>query len=220
MAIISDVGLIKDFTIDGSKNNTFPKLPMKQQNPGTHGTIEESYKYFGVYHNKSLHYLSCNVDAYVTKHIIDEGSKSHRKIPNSKIPNMHAGSHNVQGIRVGKYFWIMGGTRDGFIDKLEVMKFQYETSIWLIDREIWIKGPELPSNTEYSMFCGTAINSTFVMFFGMDSIMEFVISYDFTTNIWRKVFFPLWSSSLVNNKYIFPHLNNIFTPVFCDYLDM
>jgi hypothetical protein len=81
--------LINDFTIDGEKNATFPKLPMKQEsiiNPAA------SFDYFGVYHKNFLYYLSNNVDAFVIRHEIDKGSKSHIEIPSSKIPNgQHSG---------------------------------------------------------------------------------------------------------------------------------
>ena len=47
------------------------------------------YDYFGIYHKKFLYYLSNNVDAFVIRHEIDKGSKSHIEVPGSKIPNSH-----------------------------------------------------------------------------------------------------------------------------------
>ena len=85
--------MIEDFTIDGKKNVTFPKLPMKKHLFEQH---EAGYDYFGVYHKKFLYYLSNNVDASVIRHEIDKGSKSHIEIPGSKIPNSHLfGMYNV-----------------------------------------------------------------------------------------------------------------------------
>ena len=90
--------MIEDFTIDGKKNVTFPKLPMKkdiiEQQHGFNPVAANDY--FGVYHKKSLYYLSNNVDASVIRHGIDKGSKSHIEIPGSKIPNSHfLGMFNV-----------------------------------------------------------------------------------------------------------------------------
>ena len=83
--------MIEDFTIDGKKNVTFPKLPTKkhlfdQQN---FANPPAAYDYFGVYHKKFIYYLSNNVDASVIRHEIDKGSKSHSELPGSKIPNSH-----------------------------------------------------------------------------------------------------------------------------------
>ena len=91
LALISDFGLIEDFTIDGKKNAAFPKLPIirdlfEQQNVVN---SKASYDYFGVYQRNFLYYLSNNMDAYVIRHEIDKGSKIHIEIPGSKIPNSH-----------------------------------------------------------------------------------------------------------------------------------
>ena len=89
IALISDFGFIEDFTIDGKKNVTFPKLPMKRDLFVQQNVVnpKASYDYFGVYHRNSLYYLSNNIDANVIRHEVDKGSKSHFKIPGSKIPN-------------------------------------------------------------------------------------------------------------------------------------
>ena len=83
--------MIEDFTIDGKKNAAFPKLPMKRNLFEQQNVVntKASYDYFGVYHKKFLYYLSNNVDAFVIRHEIDKGSKSHIEIPGSKIPNSH-----------------------------------------------------------------------------------------------------------------------------------
>ena len=91
LALISDLGLIEDFTIDGNKNAAFPKLPMKKDLFEQPNVVNPAavYDYFGVYHKKFLYYFSNNMDAYVVRHEIDKGSKSHIEIPGSKIPNSH-----------------------------------------------------------------------------------------------------------------------------------
>ena len=100
----------------------------------------------------------------------------------------------MQGVRLGNYFWILFGFKDhdkGWIP-------QEKTSIWTIKKEKWIQGPKVPIILLHSpSFCATPINSTFVMFIGM---LDSVITYDFTTEIWSSIPIP-WniSSSACNS---------------------
>ena len=207
--------MIEDFTIDGKKNETFPKLPMKKEHYS-----EVAYEYFGVYHKKFLYYLSNNIDASVIRHEIDKGSKSHMEIPGSKIPNNHLlGMYNVvkllgsnvialsgkctcvkcdnshfiflsmigsvQGVRLGNLFWVLGGFKSNSL-AWDTWIPQEKTSIWTIKKEKWIQGPKIPLFLVKNgiMFCATAINSTFVMFIGMQ---DSVFTYDFTTETWSNI---------------------------------
>ena len=118
MALVRDSGVITDFTLDGEKNGNFPKLKEKGDifHPGMdHNTIQ--YDYFGFYHNDSIYYLSTNPNSNTIVHRIDTEKLSHREILYTNIPNSHIGA-NVKGIRVGNFFWIIGGweTYDGWAD--------------------------------------------------------------------------------------------------------
>ena len=118
MALVRDSGVITDFTLDGKKNENFPKLKEKGDilHPGMdHNTIQ--YDYFGVYHNNSIYYLSTNPNSNTIVHRIDTEKLFHREILYTNIPNSHIGA-NVKGIRVGNFFWIIGGweTYDGWAD--------------------------------------------------------------------------------------------------------
>jgi hypothetical protein len=99
----------------------------------------------------------------------------------------------VQGVRLGNYFWILFGFNghDG------VWIPQEKTSIWTIEKEKWIQGPKVPILLLHKTFCATAINSTFVIFIGM---LDSVVTYDFTTEIWSSIPIP-WniSSSACNS---------------------
>ena len=44
-----------------------------------------------------------------------------------------------------------------------------KTSLWVIDKEAWIKGPTLHKSIIADNFCATALNSTTVLFFGLKS---------------------------------------------------
>ena len=140
------------------------------------------YDYFGVYHNNALYYLPCNVDFWVIKH--DLHKNSHRTIPNTEIPNIHdSRGIIIHGLRVGNYFWIFGGHVPN--EGEESFSIQYDTSLWIIERELWISGPRLPEliAKNPTFLCATALNSTTVMFIGMRS--KKVVTYDFQNNVWK-----------------------------------
>ena len=98
--MISDHGLIEDFTIDGNINNSFPQLPKKREVSSFQQWESALYFYFGVYDEKFLYYISCDVEAFVIRHEIDGGPQSHIEIPGSKIPNVH----QVAGLGTLPYF--------------------------------------------------------------------------------------------------------------------
>ena len=64
---------------------------------------------------------------------------------------------------------------------------QYDTSLWHIERELWISGPKLPEMIALypSFVCTVTLNSTTVMFIGDES--QSLITYNFQNNIWKYV---------------------------------
>ena len=84
----------------------------------------------------------------------------------------------MQGVRLGNRLWILGGFKSGGSWIL-----QEKTSIWTIEKETWIQGPKIPV-MDSNFFCATAINSTFVMFIGMN---DSVFTYDFTKETWSNI---------------------------------
>ena len=103
--MITDTGDIRDFAIDGEKNNNFPKLAEKSTILAN--SYEYLFDYFGVYHGHSIYYLPINPNLDVTIQNIDSEKLYHRKLMGSKIPNDHF-DKNILGIQVGNYFWILG----------------------------------------------------------------------------------------------------------------
>ena len=96
----------------------------------------------------------------------------------------------MQGARLGNSFWIFGGFKsdsNSFVWSSWIP--QEKTSIWTIEKERWIQGPKIPLDflLDGSTFCATAINSTFVMFIGMQ---DSVFTYDFTTETWSNIQIP------------------------------
>ena len=90
MALVSDFGIINDFTIDGRKNETFLRLPKKICSKyGPYGPIPR-YPYFGVYSDNSIFFLTGSPNSLVTKYKIEE--HKHQKIPKSQCGRIIAKS--------------------------------------------------------------------------------------------------------------------------------
>ena len=103
----------------------------------------------------------------------------------------------MQGVRFGHYFWILGGYKSNILAWGSWIQ-QEKTSIWTVEKEKWIQGPKVPILLFHSpSFCATAINSTFVMFIGM---LDSVVTYDFTTEIWGNIPIPWKISSSACNS--------------------
>ena len=87
-------------------------------------------------------------------------------------------------MRLGNCFWILGGFKsdhNSFAWNSWIP--QEKTSIWAVEKEKWIQGPTINQKIS-NFFCTTAINSTFVMFIGMQ---DSVFTYDFTTETWSNI---------------------------------
>ena len=114
VALISPEGFIEDFTIEGMKNDSFPKLSKTKFNK--HICYFQDIYYYGIefqwlgfFFENYLNYVPCNPKLHVIKHVVDKGKNSHQEIPNSGILNLHLGGP-IFGIHVGYYFWVIGGT--------------------------------------------------------------------------------------------------------------
>ena len=72
--MITNSGLIEDYTNDGEKNRTFPHLKQTYYTnyfPGVKGFKSVPYNNFGVYYNNFLHFLSCDTEKSVKIYHID-----------------------------------------------------------------------------------------------------------------------------------------------------
>ena len=89
--MISDIGVIKAFPIDGHPYETFPKLQSKKYKMDTplHFYMGDlSLDYFGVNYKNIMYYISTDPNAKVVMHYLDQGNEN-RIIVNSQIPNQH-----------------------------------------------------------------------------------------------------------------------------------
>ena len=123
-----------------------------------------------MYHDKFLYFLTCNPKEGVTKYNIDKHRKE--KVPDSKIPNNHLFT-DVKGLQVGKYFWIFGGIVPSTnqwesINFQQPLPHQLKTDLWVMNRNIWIDGPELHQKLwkDSTGYCSSVLNSTVVIFVG------------------------------------------------------
>ena len=132
------------------------------QGKGKIFTFVDSGKLFFLYSNQIKNTL-----------YYDFKNHKHRTLPNSKIPS---DKHNIEstGIRVGKYFWILGG-RPGYTGILGIHGFELfnepdvesvSTLIWSIPRQKWILGPELHEELQYrsQYMCRLAVDSKTAFF--------------------------------------------------------
>ena len=95
------------------------------------------------------------------------------KVPDSRIPNNHFFT-DVKGLQVGKYFWIFGGfvpptNQWESMDLFEPLPYQLKTDLWVMERNIWINGPELHQKLwkDSTGYCASVMNSTAVIFVGI-----------------------------------------------------
>ena len=86
--MISDIGVIKAFPIDGHPYETFPKLQSKKMDTSSLLFEGLNLDYLGVYYKNIMYYISTDTNAKVVKHFLDQGNKN-RIIENSQIPNQH-----------------------------------------------------------------------------------------------------------------------------------
>ena len=96
------------------------------------------YDIFGVFYKNTLIYLTTNQDRDVVKQTIDDPLNVPRHLPKTKIPNQHTGAEII-GVHVGHYFWIFGGKSWHNFGPPQI-----KSSLWSLNREVWIDGPEIP----------------------------------------------------------------------------
>ena len=84
-------------------------------------------------------------------------------------------------------FWFTGNityfNHDGFLYGFDKQRHP-RTHIWNMERQRWIKGPNLPSLFEFARFCLVSLNSSTVMFIVETDIELKVFIYDFHIMKW------------------------------------
>ena len=111
-------------------------LPLPPGGAQTYGKI------FPYQNHDEIIFLYCDAKKKSIRFNVDIGS--HRKIPNSVSPNIHA--NWPYGVQINNYFWIFGGTDDVKDIKNQIencgirLTKREETLIWSIKKERWFRG--------------------------------------------------------------------------------
>ena len=134
-------------------------------------------------------YLSTNQDRDVVKQNIDDPLNVPRHLPKTRIPNKHTAIHGatIIGVHVGHYFWIFGGKTWQSFGPLGHYIVQTKSSLWSLNRDVWINGPEIPEGLIKDSPCATALNDTFVIIININSYKDIkpVLAYDFSKGDWH-----------------------------------
>ena len=90
-----------------------------------------------------------------------------RSMANSILPSSF--SKRSSGVRVGDYFWILGGRN---LSICPSWFSQRETKLWNIKKSVWTDGPELPKSIWMYHTSASAINSSHVVFVGANAYFD------------------------------------------------
>ena len=178
-------GLLKIYTLTKSLalvENWSINLP-KQKNTNTDSNLfkwQTFDKYLACPDQKTLHIISGDMNKNV---IMVHSNKSHRTIPNSKIPHTKS---MTDFVRVGNIFWIFGGF--GGIQSVFWDILDNKTLIWSMTKQKWLEGPILPHG--FFGGCGIALNRSTVMLLvhpskGVDEVCIHAWIYDFQVQNWQ-----------------------------------
>ena len=183
-------GLLKLYTLTKSLalvENWSINLP-KQKNTNTYSNLfkwQTFDKYLAYPDQKRLHIISGDMNKNV---IMVHSNKSHRTIPNSKIPHTIS---MTDFVRVGNIFWIFGGLRNkkhdfGIESDWDIISNNTKTLIWSMTKQKWLEGPMLPQG--FFGGCGIALNRSTVMLLVHFKNVEVCIHawiYDFQAQKWQ-----------------------------------
>ena len=139
-------------------------------------------------------YLTTNQDRDVVKQKIDDPLNVPRHLPKTRIPNQHTGAEII-GVHVGHYFWIFGGLSWHDLGPLDMSYFgkvQIKSSLWSLNRDVWINGPEIPEGLIKDYPCATALNDTFAIIININSYSDIIpaLAYDFSKGGWHSMANP------------------------------
>ena len=66
------------------------------------------------------------------------------------------------------------------LDFLSFLVLQKSTSLWSLERQVWIQGPRIPETFPIS-FCGTSINGNTIFFYSISG----AYTYNFSKDTWK-----------------------------------
>ena len=75
---------------------------------------------------------------------------------------------------------------------LDSFKVQNRSSLWSLEREIWINGPEIPEGLIKENPCAAALNDTFAIIININSYQDIIpaLAYDFSKGGWHSMANP------------------------------
>ena len=108
------------------------------------------------------------------------------------LRSFHHSDQKFIGVHVGHYFWIFGGYNMQNLGPLDSFKVQNRSSLWSLEREIWINGPEIPEGLIKENPCAAALNDTFAIIINISSSTDIipVLAYNFFKGVWQPMSNP------------------------------
>ena len=137
-------------------------------NAGISYTAGHIFKIFAYHDQSQLFFLFS--DHKKNALFYNFNNHTHRIMHNTKMLNSR---HRIDsnGIRVGQYIWIIGGSTvwEPSPEDQSSSESEVSTLLWSISRQKWIYGPDFPkllqNNDVYTHVCSLAIDSKTVWFF-------------------------------------------------------
>ena len=138
--------------------------------------IKEQQNYVD-YNSRNYFFSEVSGEFYQINRISNKTVRFHQTFDMSnRIKNSHRPidfSTKSSGVRVGKYFWIVGGNEDRIFGQITSEQItQRQTKLYNIKKSVWINGPKLPKSIWLYHASATAINSSHVVFVGANSYFD------------------------------------------------
>ena len=129
------------------------------------------------YNSRNYFFSEVSGEFYQINRISNKTVRFHQTFGMSnRIKNSHRPidfSTKSSGVRVGKYFWIVGGNEDRIFGQITSEQItQRQTKLYNIKKSVWINGPKLPKSIWLYHASATAINSSHVVFVGANSYFD------------------------------------------------
>ena len=170
--------------------------------------LPKSEQFFGYSDdNGVIYFIHSGTKKFITKYHKSFNNKGHITVPKSKRSKAlmkeieEEGFQYNYGVLMGNKFWTFGGYFDPFVripqSKFNSLILSRQTTIWSTEKQVWIKGPKLftESNgmdTDIFLYNSMAdrfsyasvINSTTIIFIGGYISGYTVICFNMAANRW------------------------------------
>ena len=126
--------------------------------------LPKSEKYFTYSFKEVLHFEFSLSNIPITQYHPNLNQEGHKVIPKSAIDVEEMGYKINEAIQVGNMLWVAGRV-EIFIGHVFSENLDLRSSIWFMERQKWIKGPNI-KNEFFKDLCLASLNSSAVMFIG------------------------------------------------------